>query len=259
MAENKSKVKIVGPSGKVIFMVSPGSLSESRSANYDQWNLVHLPTDLYAYRNTTSRSWEIQVQLVSRTKIEAASNSKILNTVRSWLLPDFANYGAPPDILKFSAYSDPNINEVTCILRSYSWNYPSDVDYVFDAEHKMPVIGSLGVSLVEIYSATQIQEKKWQILDIGNGSDNIANPEGFGKVLPGTTGKPTSPLNNLLPNFPGFENLTGDPLNLLNEFKTPSLNDIVKDAFSNVPSISIPPFPSFGNGIPISLPDDLEI
>lgn len=251
MAENTSKVKIVGPSGKVIFMVSPSSISEGRTANYDPWNLVHLPTDLYAYRNTSSRTWDIQALLVSRTSIEAASNSKILNTVRSWLLPDFANYGAPPDILKFSAYGDANINEVTCILRSYSWNYPSDVDYVFTTKHKMPIIGTLGISLLEIYSASQIQEKKWQILNIGNGSDDIANPGGFGKVPPGSNANPLKDVANNLPNIPGFGGSSGDPFNFLNEFKTPSLNEIVKDATSSLPSIPTPSLPfGFGNGKP---------
>lgn len=253
MAENKSKVKIVGKNTKVVFAVTPSSLSEGRTANYDTWNLVHTPVDLYAYRNTTSRNWEIQAVLVSRTEKEAIANAKALNTVRSWLLPDFAASGAPPEILKFSAYNDPNINSVTCILRNYSWNYPSDVDYVFVADHKMPIIGTLGISLIEIYSAKQIQEAQiWKIKDIGN--DTIKNPDGYGKTPPDFLTIKTDfekPITQLLTDeiSPGF-NPTGDPQNFLQNIQSPNLNQIVRDTFSGLPNPT--PFISapngFGNG-----------
>lgn len=253
MAENKSKVKIVGKNTKVVFAVTPSSLSEGRTANYDTWNLVHIPVDLYAYRNTTSRNWEIQAVLVSRTEKEAIANAKALNTVRSWLLPDFAASGAPPEILKFSAYDDPNINSVTCILRNYSWNYPSDVDYVFVADHKMPIIGTLGISLLEIYSAKEIQEAKvWKMQKIGN--DTIKNPDGYGKTPPDFLTIKTDfekPITQLLTDqlSPG-PSLTGDPQNFLQNIQTPNLNQIVRDTFSGLPNptpfISLPN--GFGNG-----------
>lgn len=254
MAENTFKVKLVSKDKQVIFAVTPSSLSESRSANYDQWNLVHLPTDLYAYRNTTSRNWEIQAPLVSRNIQEASVNSKILNTIRFWLLPDFGQTGAPPPIIKFSAYGDPNIKAVTCILRNYSWNYPTDVDYVFPTgdgaslEHKMPVIGTLGISLVEIYSASEIQKRTWKINISASDSKKPAGGDGpLGQVPPG--------FDNLkdamgdIPDIPSIPNVSGDLTNYLTETTVPFITDIAKDVTSNLPSIPTPSIPNgFGNG-----------
>lgn len=251
MSENIYKVKLQSGDKKIIFDVSPSSLSESRGANYDQWNLVHLPTDLYAYRNTSSRSWEVQAVLVSRSGKEAVKNSKILNTVRFWVLPDFAKTGAPPPILRFSAYGDPNIEKVTCILRNYSWNYPSDVDYVFaddksPVDHKMPIIGTLSLSLLEIYSAKQIQERAWEI------KMEKAKPTpvgGKGKSSPlDDFNFPKNP-SDFLPDIPTIPDVTGDLTNFLKETTIPSFTEIVKDSTSNLPSLPIPSLPDgFGNG-----------
>lgn len=260
MAENKSKVKLVGKDNQIIFVVTPSSMSEGRTANYDQWNLVHLPTDLYAYRNTTSRTWDITALLVSRTPKEAAANAKILNNVRTWVLPDFAATGAPPEILKFTAYDDPNIDKVTCILRNYSWQYPTDVDYVFDPEnpraHKMPIIGTLGISLMEVYSATEIQQRGWKIKETG--SDTINNPKGFGKMPPEFSNSSSKgPLGSspLLPDIPGIPDVTGDLGNFMNDISFPSINDVVKDAISNLPSL---PLPSLPNGFSSETPSAIE-
>lgn len=183
------KVKLSGVENRVVFYVQPSSVSESRSANYDPWSLVHLPVDLYAYKNSSSRRWNISVQLVSRTVQEAIDNATRLHTIRSWLLPDFAASGAPPEILKFSAYGDPNINEVTCIMPSYNWNYPNEVDYVFGEglTHKFPVIGILSIDLIEIYSASQIQDKDgpWKMRGVGSSEGSFASGAGAGNGFGG--------------------------------------------------------------------------
>jgi hypothetical protein len=247
--QNNSKVKIVGKINSIMLSVTPMSFSENRVANYDQWNLVHIPVDLYAYRNTTSRNWEIQAQLISRTVKEAEVNSKILHTVRSWLQPDFGSTGAPPEILKLSAYNDPNIDNVTCILRSYNWNYPNDVDYVYMANHKMPIIGIIGISLVEIYSANEIQKGDvWKIK--GAGTDKVSNPEGFGKQYPDISTITTdytlrsrplleeAPIQNPLP--------SGDQNNVFNNNPSPSTENILRDISTGQPySIS-----SISNSLP---------
>lgn len=264
MTENMFKVKLVCGDKQVVFAVTPSSLSESRSANYDQWNLVHLPTDLYAYRNTTSRNWEIQVPLVSRDVKEAAANSKLLNTVRFWLLPDFAGSGAPPPILRFSAYGDPNINNVTCILRNYSWNYPTDVDYIFptnvqdpELKHKMPVIGTLSLSLIEIYSASEIQSRKWKIKITEGEKDDGNGP--LGKTPLGGGSNPLKDSLPLLPDIPGTPDVTGDLTNFLKETTVPFITDLAKDATSSLPSLpGVPTVNGFGNSDPPFSPTEIE-
>ncbi len=155
MADRPWKTKLKGPNGTIIFDVSAG-LPESRTASYDNYSLVHMPVDLYAYKNTTSRTFSIHGKLVSRNATEADRNLRYLDLVRSWVLPSFGESGAPPPILKLSSYDNLNIKDTTCVMRSYSWEFPDDVDYIFDGISPMPIIGTLNIELVEIYSANEV-------------------------------------------------------------------------------------------------------
>lgn len=162
------KVKISGPGGDVIFQAS-SSVGESRTANYEGYNITHMPTDLWAYRNTTGRKFQINGKLVSRTPDEAGENAHYLNLIRQWILPDFAGTGATPPILKFSAYDNDNIDQVKVILKSYSFTFPDDIDYIFTGSVPMPVIASLNIDLDEAYSAEDINAKEWEIIDEAGG------------------------------------------------------------------------------------------
>jgi hypothetical protein len=62
-----------------------------------------------------------------------------------------------------SGYSNTYLTEVPCIVLSYNWTFPEDVDYIFGAGEAMPVIGMLSIELEEAYSAAQITAGDWQI------------------------------------------------------------------------------------------------
>lgn len=178
MASRPWKTKLEGPGGIVEFDVSV-SIPEGRTASYDPYSLVHMPVDLYAYRNTSSRTFGIRAKLVSRNASEADRNIRNLDLVRSWVLPKFGDDGAPPPILKLTAYSNKNISKQTCVMKSYSWEFPEDVDYIFDgSQSPMPIIGNLSIDLVEIYSANEILAiDPWKITlngTAGSFADDIA-------------------------------------------------------------------------------------
>lgn len=156
------KVQISGPGGKVIFQAS-SPVSEQRNANYDGYNITHLPTDIWAYRNTSGRKFQITGKLVSRTADEASENAYYINLIRQWVLPDFGNTGATPPIVKLKAYGNDNIKDVTCVLKSYSFQMPDDVDYIYTSNPPMPVIMTINVDLDEAYTAEEITAKKWKI------------------------------------------------------------------------------------------------
>lgn len=163
------KVKLTGPGGKIVFEAS-SLLGESRSASYDGFSIVHLPTSLLAYRNTSGRKFDLQGKFVSRTKDEASENSKYLDLIRKWILPDFGGTGATPPILKLSGYKNNNIKDLQVILHSYSWQFPEEVDFIWAGSSPMPVIGTIQVALEEVYSAEQITAKEWEIKVGGGGS-----------------------------------------------------------------------------------------
>ena len=70
------KVRVTCGNDIVIFEAS-APVNESRSANYEGYSIVHLPTDIWAYRNTTSRKFSISGKLAIRlsSKINLSSRS----------------------------------------------------------------------------------------------------------------------------------------------------------------------------------------
>lgn len=192
---NFFKIKIVEPSSKqeVVFEVT-SPMTETRSATYESYNIIHMPTDLWSYRNTSGRKFGITGKFVSRTVAEARRNLYYLNLIRSWMQPGFGGSGSTPPVLELFAYNQANINGVNVVLKTYGWTFPDDVDYIFDPENTdvslMPVIGTLQVDLDEVYSAEEIsQVTPWQ-MKMGTtvkGDDADADSKG-GFVLGGAAG-----------------------------------------------------------------------
>lgn len=169
---NSLKVKLrehgrVGTRRRTIVFQATPDLTEESSVNYTPIEIVHAPAEMYIYKNTPSRTWNIQVPLVSRTRDEATINLARLNLLRSWRMPVFGStrdvtnniqqlsddigseqleairndigdddlvLGAPPPVLQFSAYSDAShrghLYKVRTVLTQFSTNYQSDVDYI---------------------------------------------------------------------------------------------------------------------------------
>lgn len=238
-ATGEYKVTIQGPDGVIVFEAS-SPISESRTANYDGYNIVHLPTDLYSYRNTSGRKFGINGKLVSRTDGEAEVNAYILNCIRRWILPDFGNSGATPPILKLSAYRNNNIKDLNCIIRSYAWDFVDDVDYVWTVKEPMPVIGVLRMELDEIYSAADITNKKWKINTDQDVAPKSVKVTGSGSIGVSTS---TSVYYNFgykdKYKFPGVA--TGLPGGL------PSIGSILNSAMSAVNKAAGGMIPSMGD------------
>jgi hypothetical protein len=159
----KIQLEVVGPGGgKVIFEVS-APLVEARQATYEGYNITHLPTSIWAYKNTNARHFTITGKLVSRNGAEAKVNVSYLHLIRSWILPGFGTTGTTPPIVFLTAYNNINLTSIPCIILSYNWTFTDEVDYIFDAAEPMPVIGVLSVELEEAYSPEQITDGVWKM------------------------------------------------------------------------------------------------
>lgn len=74
---------------RVIFDVTP-DLSESRKVNYSSVDPVHMPGQIYVYKNTAARNFSLSsVKLISRTQEEAEKNLTYLWLLRGWMMPRF--------------------------------------------------------------------------------------------------------------------------------------------------------------------------
>lgn len=170
------KVRVVDSKNRqIIFEASP-SVGENRTASYSNYQLIHMPADMLAYNQTASRSFSVSGQLISRDADEARANAGYLNLARQWVLPNFGagstttkgKEGSTPPILKLYAYNNDNINGVQVVLKSYSFSFPADVDYIHtntraEIMTPFPVIATLTLELAELYSAQQISAGAWSI------------------------------------------------------------------------------------------------
>jgi hypothetical protein len=139
---NVFKVRLRGmvDGASVIFDATP-EMIETRNVNYNNIDPLHMPGQIYIYKSTSSRNYQVSnARLITRTQVEADANLKMLWTLRGWTMPRFGKnsstlspkeksyrelfsnsrankktpkayggnemLGAPPEVLLLSAYSD---------------------------------------------------------------------------------------------------------------------------------------------------------
>jgi hypothetical protein len=203
---NTYKVSLSVGKTQVIFEAST-PISESRTANYDGHNIIHLPTDILTYKNTSGRNFGVTAKLVSRNSDEATANSRIVDLIRSWVLPDFGKTGATPPIVKLSAFYNKNIKNVPCIIKNYSINYPDDVDWIFGLDsledrNPMPVVTTITLTLEESYSALQVTKKAWKMKITNANGSNFVYGENYKDITSAGGGAQT------IDNTPGLIDLS---------------------------------------------------
>jgi hypothetical protein len=217
------KIRLTGPNGELAFEAS-APLTESRQASYTGMDIVHLPTNIHAFKNTGSRKFTITGKLVSRTASEANANVRNLDLARAWLLPDFGRTGATPPILRLYAYGNKNINGRKVIMTSYDWTFGDEVDYIHTGSQPMPVIGQLTINVEEVYSAAEVTNGNWR-LDLAEGGrfepGEQASGGGLDITIPGALmqllGKPDLTPSGIL----------GSVSNQLQKSVTPTLAGVI--------------------------------
>lgn len=202
------KVRLSAPyldSFKTLTLDVMPTIDESRSASYDAVPIIHHPGEILKYRSTASRNWGIQTRLISRNPEEAAKNLEYINIIRSWVMPYYgagtaitgegSKLGAPPPIITLEGYGEKMIGPITCVLESYSWNWPNDVDYIRTEgdNQPFPAILSISLTLKEALSPAEY-----------SGFDLIAYREGrlSGAYIPVTA----TPTNSSTSNIPAAAN-----------------------------------------------------
>ena len=199
---NEFKVKLYSPrtKNKVILHTSP-TINEAKSVTYATLNPVHMPGSYYVYENSPGRKFDVsEFTLASRNQKEARENLQIINTLRGWTMPYFGSsdapsavlyentvknelkdwMGAPPEVLRFSAYSSSsargNIYDLPVVIDSLSIQYPNTVDYIPTASYgngdalgevPFPILMTVGISLLEQHSAQEFE--KFNLIEYRNG------------------------------------------------------------------------------------------
>lgn len=150
-------------SGDVVYFNVTPTISEERGAMYDDVTPAHHPGSMLKYNHTAARGWSIgSIKLISRNIAEATENQRIINILRSWLMPYYGYgteaenrnmLGAPPDLLELNAYGSKNIGNISVVLTQLNIDWPNDVDYLHTADGQaFPVIMNVSISLKEAWS-----------------------------------------------------------------------------------------------------------
>jgi hypothetical protein len=207
---------------EVIFDVMP-TINEGRTASYDAFAPLHAAGEILRFKNTANRTWSISAKLISRTISEATINMIRLNTIRGWTMPYYGQgtamnpntseyLGAPPPILTLKAYGDRMIGPVKCVLESYSWEFPNDVDYIQTAyQEPFPVILSVSLQLKEAWSPAELSN--FDIMQYRSGNlpatyakaeqpdqESISGPANAGGAMGGRGGQGGTTANEMLDN-----------------------------------------------------------
>ena len=87
--DNLFKIKLRGSNGTVVFDVTPDFI-ETRNVNYNTIEPIHAPGQIYTYKNTASRNFNVSnARMISRTQHEADKNLRRLQMLRGWTMPRF--------------------------------------------------------------------------------------------------------------------------------------------------------------------------
>ncbi len=160
------------PYGRTIirFLDQP-TLAESRAARYTTETILHAPEGFNSFEGTDQRTFEISGKFFSRNTKDIVTNNQVLQVVRSLVMPDYNNTGAPPTPVELHAYGAQNIHALPCLVRSYNMTYPNDVDYVVSddgpVQVTMPIVFELSISLTEQHSIAQL--RKFDLGDFRSG------------------------------------------------------------------------------------------
>ena len=146
----------------IIRFIDQPALVETRSARYTPENLLHSTESFHAFEGTDSREFQIEGKFFSEREGDIEVNNQILHVMRSLVMPDYNKTGAPPTPVRLFAYGTKNIHALPCLVKTYTMNYPNDVDYVVSNQTQgavtMPIVFTLSLNLVEQHSISQLRE-----------------------------------------------------------------------------------------------------
>jgi len=145
------------------------TISVIQSANYNEYALTHSNFQQRAFDSHTNMELNITAPMIVRSEEEALYVYNAAVWIRStmkmeWMQDD--NPGMPPPILRFNAHGV--YENVPCIIRDFTWNLDSDIDYVEIDDPtsnnrskimRIPVTNMFVLSLSVTYSPKSIREK----------------------------------------------------------------------------------------------------
>jgi hypothetical protein len=116
----------------VVFPYTP-AISTSYRANYSQYDLTHNNYRGYFYNNSSVEPVNITAMFTAQDTDEANYLLAVIHFFRSVTKMFYGNdpeRGSPPPLVYLTGLGQYQFNEHACLLTSFTYNLPADVDYI---------------------------------------------------------------------------------------------------------------------------------
>lgn len=145
--------------GIVVFDVQP-IVSESGSATYAPIDDIRQAASMLIYMGSPSRDFTINAKFVSRTRAEATTNKRYVQTLRSWRMPEASGGGfnmTTPSRLTLLGLNGW-FNQVAVRMTNLTIETPDDVDYIDSYDDgRVPIVWPVTITLKEARSPSELQ------------------------------------------------------------------------------------------------------
>jgi len=120
--------------GGVLFPYTP-TIQVSHAANYGTYDITGSVYQQNYYINTANPGLSVTAMFRCNTEEETLYTAAAFQFFKTCTKSEFGisagdKAGTPPPILRFNAYGSVHHRNVPCILRSFTYTLPEDVDYV---------------------------------------------------------------------------------------------------------------------------------
>ena len=167
--------------GGILFPFTP-QISVDHSANYSAINAVHSNYNQYFYKNSSVGEIQISGKFVVQSDLDALYVISTIHLGRSLVKMKFGDdkfAGAPPPVCRLFAHGDYMFNNTPVVVKSFSAEFPDNVDY-YTLSPSSPLFGgstgatdsntakveSLGIPSVGITSVPVVTTIKLSLLPV---------------------------------------------------------------------------------------------
>jgi hypothetical protein len=171
---------------KLVFPFNPTILF-GNTANYNSISPIHSNYPYYAYENSQVDSITIAGEYFSQNEDDARYWIAVLHYLRTMTKMFYGggNYaGTPPLLTRLNGYGKHVLNNIPCVINTFSVDLPSDVDYIrveVDGQQDyVPTRAQVNVTLHPQYS--RVTQSKFDLEKFANGYYAKNDPDNTGFI-----------------------------------------------------------------------------
>jgi len=171
---------------KLVFPFNPTILF-GNSANYTSISPIHTNYPYYAYENSQVDSITIAGEYFSQNEDDARYWIAVLHYLRTMTKMFYGGgnlSGTPPFLTRLNGYGKHVLNNIPCVINTFSVDLPSDVDYIrvdIDGQNNyVPTRAQVNVTLSPQYS--RVTQSKFDLQKFAEGYYAKNDPDNAGFI-----------------------------------------------------------------------------